>query len=401
MRTKDSITYGAMSVKRRHVVLTILLLALLLPLASADIGPKGTVQFNLIYETSEPVTLTDSRLIGYEDEHCISEIEFRSFERFECAQKECRSSIFPKQYYRLILDFSDRERQSNVFNITNYGTEFDVRVTDSELIVEDATPISVAIFYAMPDFALLFTLNIILELIISLIFIAVLNKSMKVIAAVIIANLISFPVLWQLLASGAEFLLLFEALIVLFEGLFIYYFMKKVIPIYQSLTLSLILNICSFIFGMLLGLGPNWRIVPFFSIMLAIIVLSIPALTYLKKRYSARFIRVFTISIMVLACAVAGLLVMDRIAGGPLLSTHKLSCEPEYYSNITAEELQKFPHLANAIKQGKFVEMKNVEADRLLDYIRDRQSEQHTSSSPQKLYVRVKDEYYEVRTTWI
>jgi hypothetical protein len=253
----------------------------------------------------------------------------------------------------------------------------------------------------MPDFALLFTLNILLELIISLIFIAVLNKPMKVIAAVIIANLISFPVLWQLLAFDAEFLLIFEALIVLFEGLFIYYFMKKVIPIYQSLTLSLILNICSFIFGMLLGLGPNWRVVPFFAILLATIVLSILALTYLRKRYSVRFIRVFTISVMVLACAVAGFLVMDRIAGGPLLSTHKLSCEPEYYTNITTEELREFPNLANAIKHGKFVEMKNVEADLLLDYIKEGQSEQHTSSSPKKLYVRVKDEYYEVRTTWI
>lgn len=387
--------------KRSHIVLAILLLALLLPIASADVGPKGTVQFNLIYEISEPVTIIDSRLIKYEDEQCLNETELRRFERFECAQKECRASIFPGRYNRLILNFSDRDRQSEVFDISNYGAEFDVRVTDSELIVEDATPISVLIFYAMPDFTLLFTLNILLELIISLIFIAVLNKPMKVIAAVIIANLISFPVLWQLLAFDDEFLLLFEALIVLFEGLFIYYFMKKVIPIYQSLTLSLILNICSFIFGMLLGLGPNWRIVPLFSIMLAIIVLSILALTYLKKRYSARFIRVFTISIMVLACAVAGLLVMDRIASGPRLSTHKLSYEPEYYANITTEELREFPNLANAIKHGKFVEMRNVEADRLLDYIREGQSEQHTSSSPQKLHIRVKDDYYEVRTTWM
>ncbi|PXF59194.1 MAG: hypothetical protein C4B59_11855 [Candidatus Methanogaster sp.] len=387
--------------KRSHIVLSILLLSLLVPLASADSGPRGTVQFNLIYETSEPVTLIDYRITGYEDEQCISEIDLRNFKQFECAQKECRARMFPGRYNRLILNFSDRDRQSEVFNVSNYGAEFDVRVTDSELIVEDVTPISVLIFYAMPDFALLFTLNILLELILSLIFIAVLNKPMKVIAAVIIANLISFPVLWQLLAFDDKFLLLFEALIVLCEGLFIYYFMKKVIPIYQSLTLSLILNICSFIFGMLLGLGPNWRIVPFFSILLAIIVLSILALTYLRKRYSARFIRVFTIAIMVLACAVAGLLVMDRIAGGPLLSAHKLSCEPEYYTNITAEELREFSQLANAIKRGKFVEMKNVEADRLLDYIIEGQSEQHTSSSPQKLYVRVKDEYYEVRTTWI
>ncbi len=389
-----------MSVKGRHIVLTILLLALLLPLTSADMSPRGTMQFNRIYETSEPVTLIDYRLIRYEDEQCLNEIELRRFERFGCAQKECQASVFPMKYNRLILNFSDRERQSGVFNISNYGAAFDVHVTDSKLIVVDATPISVVIFCAMPGFALLFTLNIILELIISLIFIAVLDKPMKVIAAVSIANLISFPVLWQLLAFGDEFLLLLEALIVLFEGLFIYYFMKKVIPIHQSLTLSLILNICSFIFGMLLGLGPNWRIIPFFSILLAVIVLSILALTYLKKRYPARFIRVFTISIMVLACVVAGLLVMNliAIANGPLISTHKLSCEPEYYASITTEELREFPHLANAIKQGKFVEMKREEADRLLAYLRVKQSGPQTSSSSKKLYVRVKGEYYGVRT---
>ncbi len=154
---------------------------------------------------------------------------------------------------------------------------------------------------------------------------------------------------------------------------------------------------------MLLGLGPNWRIVPFFSILLVVIVLSIVSLAYLKKRYSARFIRVFTISIMVLACVVAGLLVMNliAIANGPLISTHKLSCEPEYYASITTEELREFPHLADAIKQGKFIEMRSEEADRLLDHIRAGQSEQRTSSSSQKLYVRVEGDYYDVRTTWI
>jgi len=148
--------------KRSRIVLAILLLALLLPIASADAGPRGTVQFNLIYKTSEPVTLIDYRITGYNDEQCISEIELRNFKQFECAQKECQASIFPGRYNRLILNFSDRERQSEVFDISNYGAEFDVRVTDSELIVEDATPISVLIFYAMPDFTLLFTLNILL-----------------------------------------------------------------------------------------------------------------------------------------------------------------------------------------------------------------------------------------------
>ncbi|PXF59197.1 MAG: hypothetical protein C4B59_11870 [Candidatus Methanogaster sp.] len=390
--------------KKSHIALAILLLALLLPLASADICPKRVVQFNLIYETSEPVTLIDYRLIGYEEELCIREIEFHSFERFECAQKECRSSAFPRSYSRLIINFSDRERQSEVFNITNYGTEFDVHVTDSELIVEETTPILVVIFYAMPDFALFLMMTIILELMIALILVAVLDKPMKVVVAVLIANLISFPAFWQFTAYSPEsgnFLIL-EAFVVVFEGFFIYYFMKKVMSIYQSLALSLILNLGSFLSGMILMFGLGWTtVIRFVPIMSVVIIISILALTYLKKRYSDRSIEILTISIMVLACAVTGLLVMDQLSGGPLLSAHKLSCEPEYYADITAEELQEFPYLAKAITQGKFIELSREEEDRLLDHIKAGQSEQHTSSSPQKLYVRVKDEYYEVRTTWI
>jgi hypothetical protein len=406
VRGEDSITYGAMSMKRRHIVLAILLLALLLPLASADICPRGTVQFNLIYETFEPVTLIDSRLIRYEDEQCLHEIEFHGFERFEYAQKECRSSAFPKQYNRLIINFSDRQRQSDVFSITSYGTEFDVHITDSELIVEETTPISVAIFYAMPDFALLLAMTIILELMITLIFIAVLDKPMKVVVAVLIANLISFPAFWQFMAYSPEsgnFLIL-EAFVVVFEGFFIYYFMKKVIPLYRSLAFSLIINLGSFLSGLTLMFVLGWTtIIRFIPIMSVVIILSILALTYLKDRYSSRSIEVLTISIMVLACAVTGLLVMDQLSGGPLLSAHELSCEPEYYADMTAEELQEFPHLKKAIIQGKFIEMSREEEDRLLDRIKAGQSEQQTpsSSASKKLYVRVQGEYYEVRTMWI
>ena len=148
--------------------------------------------------------------------------------------------------------------------------------------------------------------------------------------------------------------------------------------------------------------GLGWTaIVRFIPIMSVVISLSIVALTYLKKRYSARSIEVLTISIMVLACAVTGLLVVDQLSGGPLLSAHKLSCEPEYYADMTAEELQEFPHLAKAIEHGKFIEMSREEEDRLLDHIKAGQSEQQTSSPSKNLYVRAKGEYYEVRTTWI
>lgn len=390
--------------KIRYIVPAVLLLSLLLPIASADICPRGTVQFNLIYETFDPVTLIDSRLLGYEDEQYLREIEFYGFERFECAQNECRSSVFPKQYNRLIINFSDRQRQSDVFSITSYGTEFDVHVTDSELIVEETTPILVVVFYAMPDFVLFLMMTIILELIITLIFVAVFDKPMKVVAAVLIANLISFPAFWQFMAYSPEsgnFLIL-EAFVVVFEGFFIYYFMKKVIPIHRSLALSLVINLGSFLSGLTLMFAIGWtaivRLVPLMSV---VIILSILALTYLKNRHSSRHIEVLTISIMVLACAATGLLVLDQLSGGPLLSAHKLSCEPEYYADMPAEELQEFPHLTKAITQGKFIEMSREEEDRLLNHIKAGQSEQQTPASSKKLYVRVKGEYYEVRTTWI
>ena len=48
-RLFSKLSEKGMSMKRRHIVLAILILSILLPLASADICPKGTVQFNLIY----------------------------------------------------------------------------------------------------------------------------------------------------------------------------------------------------------------------------------------------------------------------------------------------------------------------------------------------------------------
>nr|QNO50509.1 hypothetical protein LKCECFIB_00001 [Methanosarcinales archaeon ANME-2c ERB4] len=196
--------------------------------------------------------------------------------------------------------------------------------------------------------------------------------------------------------------LILEAFVVVFEGFFIYYFMKKVIPIYQSLAFSLMINLGSFLSGLTLMFVLGWTtIIRFIPIISVVIILSILDLTYLKNRYSSRSIEVLTISIMVLACAVAGLLVMDQLSGGPLLSAHRLSCEPEYYADMTAEELQEFPHLAKAIEHGKFIEMSREEEDRLLDRIKAGQSEQQTPSSSKKLYVRVQGEHYEVRTTWI
>lgn len=390
--------------KRSRIVLAILLLALLLPLTSADMGPRDAQRFNLIYETSEPVTLIDCQLIKCEDEECHNRelLNPDRYECFECAQKECRLEYVHSRHNMLIINFSDRERQSNVFKLNEYSTEFDVRVTDSELIVGDAMPLAIATFTKLPG-AISLLMTTILELIAALIFIAVMDKPMRILLAVLIGNLISFPSLMQLVnhIGGSDtiifIILVFEVFVVLFEGFVMYLFAKKTMSIPQSLGLSLLMNSTSFLIGMVLpigrvSLGPLFRIV---LSLLIVLFISLLLYNYLKERASIRPLRTLVISFMVLCCVVsAGLVSSCIIDRGRGVMVHELGCEPEYYANMTGEELQDFPALAVAIDKGKIIPTSFDECKKLRDLIKRRAG----YSTADEYCIRVEGEYYEVRT---
>lgn len=101
-------------------------------------------------------------------------------------------------------------------------------------------------------FAIYLILAIIFELIAGFVFCLITKTSKKILIWIVFANLISFTIFSLLLQPAMDLfgflaILYLEFLVVVFEGYFIYYFNKQYISLPKSLTLSVIMNIFSFI----------------------------------------------------------------------------------------------------------------------------------------------------------
>lgn len=93
---------------------------LLLPLVvSADLGPKPSMEFNLIYETTEPIRLISGQQLQCKNRDCKNAQplkEISDLQGFWCGQNSCSSSAYVyTPYQKLRIEFSDKIRESNLF----------------------------------------------------------------------------------------------------------------------------------------------------------------------------------------------------------------------------------------------------------------------------------------------
>jgi hypothetical protein len=101
-------------------------------------------------------------------------------------------------------------------------------------------------------FAIFLFLAILIELIVGFFFCLVTKTSKKILIWIVFANIISFTIFSLLLQPAMNLLgliaiLILELLVTVFEGYFIYYFSKQYITFTKSLSLSLVMNIFSFV----------------------------------------------------------------------------------------------------------------------------------------------------------
>ena len=95
-------------------------------------------------------------------------------------------------------------------------------------------------------------LTLIIESMVTLAFLFITKISPKVLTSVIIANLISLPIVWFVFPPTSNDLLvifLAELFAVVFEGYFIHFFNKKTISLKKSFALSILMNLASFFIG--------------------------------------------------------------------------------------------------------------------------------------------------------
>ena len=218
--------------------------------ASADIGPKPEMQFVFEYQV-EPAPIVAGKLIECDDADCATGTSLQEVgpQRFVCSSGECSSMAYGyAAYHKLVIKFADITRESNVFEKQAYSASFRVTVSESDLVVEEVGP------GRSPFWPVAATL--VVETLLAVVYLGVFRLPARVLASVVVANIISLSVVWlvfpQLTLPAALITVVSEAFALLFEAGFIYLLNRRRLPLKHAIALSLLMNAASFVIGLLL-----------------------------------------------------------------------------------------------------------------------------------------------------
>ena len=230
----------------------------MLPLATAraDAGPKPTANFEFEYQVA-PVDIVEGQLIECEDETCDTgrPLEELGPQRFECAERSCSSMAYGyADYLKLVITFTDRQRESNVFTKEAYAAAFKVIVLESSLQVEEVRK---GIGVGSCCCSGLAT-TIALEMAVAIAYVGIFHLPKVVLGWVPLASLLTLPVVWfvfpQLRLAAGWTVGLSEGFAVLVEAGLVYLATRGRIGLKHAAALSLAMNGVSFLLGLLLRL---------------------------------------------------------------------------------------------------------------------------------------------------
>jgi hypothetical protein len=237
----------------------VILLLLSANTASADIGPKPMMKFKFVYEIS-PVSILDGQQIECEDFACKNAhpLAVLGPQRFWCEANECASMAYDyRPYHKLVLQFNDRERESNIFAQNGFNGEYVVTVREQSLsIQQNFDPIGsmnpVQLFAFFP--ALILTL--VIELMVATIYLTVRKIPKRIIIWVFVANMVSLPFVWFLFPllqlDALATILLAEIFAVVFEAIWLSVTNRSILSFRQAAVLSILMNAASVVIGMCL-----------------------------------------------------------------------------------------------------------------------------------------------------
>lgn len=271
--------------------IAILLSLLLIPaLSKADLGPKPTMEF-YFENVPKGVSIITGKMFECTDSECKNKTPFREMgpQRFNCNTPEAGSGCFSmsygyEPYHQIVITFSDKVRESNVFNSEGMESYYSVDVRKNDLVVKesgleiagkkiDATQNKFIEIFTKRDIdinyqlILIFSLvlTIILEVIIVIVY-GLIKKILpnhrygypkKLIIWVSLINLISLPLFWLLARfitfDFRLFTIIAEIIIILFEAWFIIKVTHQESMWKEILLLSLVMNIVSFSVGNIIG----------------------------------------------------------------------------------------------------------------------------------------------------
>jgi len=238
----------------------------------ADSSDESGMFFNIIHETKSQYKLINSTLMECQDKDCtvMNPLATGIMPGGFCEDvyngpnvwRNCFYASFTlnhSAYYKVILSYSDKIKESNAFQSPSKDGGFNIIVRDSDLLVENNPSARSMNENNLPQFDTIpfiisLTITIILELLVGYAFVRKIKNYKRIIISIVIANLISVPIVW-LVMTYAEVslqtisLILSEAFAMIFETFFIYLINRKLISFKRTLIMSITMNLVSFLIG--------------------------------------------------------------------------------------------------------------------------------------------------------
>lgn len=132
-----------MCTKYTRVLILLVLWISCLPMqsASADTGPKPTLDFTFTQEfPGNPVSITAGTLFECEQSDCSDAHPLPEMgpQGFRCEASSCHALAYGfSEYHRLEITFSDgKTRQSNIFKTSEFNANYKVTIREADLLVE-------------------------------------------------------------------------------------------------------------------------------------------------------------------------------------------------------------------------------------------------------------------------
>jgi len=228
-------------------------IAALMPLgtARADVGPKPSMTFTLDYQI-DPVAIVEGQQIECDDEACEmgEPLEQLGPQGFQCDADGCSSLAYGyADYHQLVITFTDRVRESNVFTKEAFVASYRVTVTETALIVEETSGVTQRCCSGL-------VATLALEALVASVYLGLFRLPRSTLSWVVLSSVLTLPVVWfvfpQLALPAGWVVGLSEAFAVLAEAGLIHLATRRVVPLRHVATLSLLMNGVSFLAGFLL-----------------------------------------------------------------------------------------------------------------------------------------------------
>jgi hypothetical protein len=170
-----------------------------------------------------------------------------------CSQSSCRFNYFLPKSFRLsvYLPSQDRIYMSDEVTRRNFRSAFEAELlNDGGMILSETTPFRQSDTAShIRTFLIALGITLLLELLVALLYCYLAKVSRTVLISVLIANLISLPIVWFVFTLLDEYFLvifLAELFAVVFEAYFIAW---RGLTLRKAFILSILMNAASFVIG--------------------------------------------------------------------------------------------------------------------------------------------------------